>query len=143
MADENDGFEDEEYEYEEVEEEVEFEDGEEEEADPDFEDADFGDDDDAFGGDDDGFGDDGDGWGDDEVDLNADQQYIPISKSQPDEDDEETFELDKDGNIISPKAGGLKRQKSVDIQCWKCENCGAINSFVYIYTLIVISCIEI
>ena len=126
MAEEENEFEDE-YEYEEVDED--FEDGAEDEEDPDFADEDFGDDDDAFGDDDDGFGDDDDGWGDDDVDVNADQQYIPISKSQPEEDDEETFELDKDGNIITPKAGGLKRQKSLDIQCWKCTNCGAINSY--------------
>eukprot|EP01083_Nonionella_stella_P227858 808052_1 len=113
-----DEYDDEEFEYEY--EDGSFEDGEDanlDEADPDFNDADFGADDDVFDDDDSAGG----GW-DDDGDIDV-QEYIPIHK--PDEDSDE-FELDQHGNVLSPR--DMKRQPSVDIQCWKCSTCKAINS---------------
>ena len=114
-------------EYEDEYEDGEFEDDEEDAA---FEDGDDGFDDADFGDGDDGFDDDDGGWGADaDIDVNADQQdYIPIEQTKPDEDSDEAFELDKDGNIITPNMKSLERQKSEDNQCWKCSNCGATNS---------------
>eukprot|EP00484_Ammonia_sp_Unknown_P004685 CAMPEP_0197058246 /NCGR_PEP_ID=MMETSP1384-20130603/105604_1 /TAXON_ID=29189 /ORGANISM="Ammonia sp." /LENGTH=606 /DNA_ID=CAMNT_0042492929 /DNA_START=63 /DNA_END=1883 /DNA_ORIENTATION=+ len=137
MADDDADFED----GEEYEEEVEYEDVYEEvEVDANHnEDAEFQDDD-GFA-DDDGFDDGGDGWGDDDVDIHADQQYIPIEKIKPPEEEEE-YVLDQHGNIISPRSasGGLKRNKSVDIQCWTCSNCKATNKLSWTLTKFAMKC---
>eukprot|EP01084_Bolivina_argentea_P154532 269373_1 len=125
--DEYDDDEDFEYEYE----DGSFEDGEDvnlDEADPDFNDADFG-------ADDDGFDDDGAGWDDDgDIDV-QEQQYIPIQK--PDEDSDE-FELDQHGNVLSPR--DMKRQPSVDLQCWACSNCKATNKLSWTLTKFQMKC---
>jgi len=114
----------------------------------DDENGDFGDDDADFGADDDEFDDDGGGWDDDDENMNIDavdeQQYIPISTADAENESSEEYELDKDGNLIvtvSPTSKSLERQrslskqKSVDNQCWKCSHCSATNKLSWTLTV--------
>jgi len=128
MADEDVQLE-EEYEYEEVYEEVEEE---------------IAVDEDGFA-DNDGFDDDDGGWGDDDINVEADQQFvIPITKqtsSTLSVDDDEEYELDHHGNIISPRADALKKQKSAAAQqCWTCSNCKSINKLTWTLSKFAMKC---
>jgi len=97
------------------------------------EDGDFGADDDAA------FDDDGGGGWDDDDEPMDDVDAIPLRLDGNDSSSEQ-YQLDRDGNVVSPmelsrRQSSLSRQRSSELQCWRCPNCAATNKLSWTLTV--------